>query len=117
MGAWSHESFGNDDACDWVAQLEECNDLSFVESTLDALLAVGDDYLEAPEASQAIAAAEVVARLRGNLGTQDAYSKDVDAWVGRVRLKPSPLLIGKAHRESPQVPRLHKTQKSAKIAD
>jgi len=69
MGAWSYESFGNDDACDWIAQLEEHNDLGFVESTLDAVLAVGDDYLEAPEACEAIAAAKVVARLRGDAGS------------------------------------------------
>ncbi|MFL6673089.1 MAG: DUF4259 domain-containing protein [Massilia sp.] len=98
MGTWSHESFGNDDACDWVAQLEECTDLSFVESTLDALLAVGDEYLEAPEACEAIAAAEVVARLQGNFETHDANSKEVDAWVERVKLQPSSILIGKAHR-------------------
>ena len=48
MGAWSHEAFGNDDAGDWIAQLEERKDLGLVESTLDAVLAVGDDYLEAP---------------------------------------------------------------------
>lgn len=62
MRAWSHESFGNDDAGDWIAQLEERNDLALVESTLDAVLAMGDDYLKAPEACEAIAAAEVVAQ-------------------------------------------------------
>lgn len=98
MGTWSYESFGNDDACDWAAQLVEQNDLSFVESTLDALLAVGDEYLEAPEASEAIAAAEVVARLRGNFGDEDASSKDVNAWVKGVKLQPSSVLLDKACR-------------------
>ena len=98
MGAWSYESFGNDDACDWIAQLEEHNDLGFVESTFDALLAVGDDYLEAPEACEAIAAAEVVARLQGRSGGQDASSENVDAWVDRVKLQPSAILIDKARR-------------------
>ena len=98
MGAWSYESFGNDDACDWIAQLEEHNDLGFVESTFDALLAVGDDYLEAPEACEAIAAAEVVARLQGRSGGQDASSGSVDAWVERVKLQPSAILIDKARR-------------------
>jgi hypothetical protein len=31
MGAWSHESFGNDDACDWAAQLDASGDIGFVE--------------------------------------------------------------------------------------
>jgi hypothetical protein len=98
MGAWSCESFGNDDACDWIAQLEEHDDLGFVESTLDAVLAVGDDYLEAPEACEAIAAAEVVARLQGHPGSRDSSSEDVDAWVTRVKLQPSATLIDKARR-------------------
>ena len=98
MGAWSHDAFGNDDACDWVSQLEEHNDLGFVESTLDALLSVGDAYLEAPEASEAIAAAEVVARSQGYFGTKDETSKDVDAWVARVNLKPPRALIDKTCR-------------------
>jgi hypothetical protein len=99
MGAWSCESFGNDDACDWAAQLEEYEDLSLVEATLDAVLEAGDEnYLEAPEASEAIAAAEVVARLQGNACTQDASPEEVDAWVDRIRLMPSPELAAKARR-------------------
>jgi len=98
MGAWSHEAFGNDDAGDWIAQLEERKDLGLVESTLDAVLAIGDDYLEAPEASEAIAAAEVVARLRGRPGSADAAAEAVDAWVERVKLQVPPALTAKARR-------------------
>ena len=98
MGAWSHESFGNDDAADWIAQLEEQNDLGLVKSTLDAVLAIGDDYLEAPEASEAIAAAEVVARLQGRPGNGDADTEAVDEWVARVKLPAPPALIAKARR-------------------
>jgi hypothetical protein len=96
MGAWSHESFGNDDASDWIAQLEEWDDLGLVESALDAVLAIGDDYLEAPEASEGIAAAEVVARLRGQRGDSDADA--ADAWVEKVGLQAPPALIAKARR-------------------
>ncbi|MGO4477200.1 DUF4259 domain-containing protein [Massilia sp. 2TAF26] len=98
MGAWSHESFGNDDACDWAAQLDEYDDLSLVEATLDTVLEAGDDELEAPEASEAIAAAEVVARLQGNPGTADALPEELDAWVERIRLLPSADLAAKARR-------------------
>jgi hypothetical protein len=97
MGAWSQESFGNDDACDWASELEGSNDLEFIESTLDGVLATDKDYLEAPEASQAVAAAETIARLQGNVGTRDAYSKSVDEWIDRVKLVPPQALARKAH--------------------
>jgi len=98
MGAWSHESLGNDDACDWVADLVETDDLTLVEAAFDNVLEVGDDYLEAPEASAAIAAAEAVARLQGHVGERDAYSESLDEWVGRVGIAPSPDLAAKAQR-------------------
>ena len=98
MGTWSRESFGNDDACDWAAQLDEYDDLSLVEATLDTVLEAGDDELEAPEASEAIAAAEVVARLQGNPGTADDLPEEVEAWVERIQLLPSADLAAKARR-------------------
>jgi hypothetical protein len=98
MGAWSHESFGNDDACDWAAQLDEYDDLSLVEATLDTVLEAGDDELEAPEASEAIAAAEVVAWLQGNPGTAEDLPEELGAWVERIRLLPSADLAAKARR-------------------
>jgi hypothetical protein len=64
MGAWGAKSFQNDDACDWVYELEEDSDLAVIEETLAAIAeADKDDYLEAPECSTAIGAAEVVAAL------------------------------------------------------
>jgi len=98
MGAWSYESFGNDDAADWVAELEEHDDFGFVEAAIDAVIDAGDDDLEAPEASQAIAAAEVVARARGRFGTRDAASEAVDAWVERIQSVPPATVIDKARR-------------------
>jgi len=81
MGAWDHTTFGNDDACDWGGDLRSCEDLSFVEETLDTVIDTGEEYLEAPESSQAIAAAEVVARLQGHFGIRNAYTESVDEWV------------------------------------
>lgn len=98
MGAWSHESFGNDTACDWAGDLQEGDDLAPVEAALDAVLEVGDDYLESPEACEAIAAAEVVARLQGRFGVRDAYSEGLDEWVGRIGIAPTPELASKALR-------------------
>jgi hypothetical protein len=63
MGAWGAGSFDNDDAHDWVYELEE----SGVDAIHSALAEVidGGGYVEAPECSMAIAAAEVVAAVLG----------------------------------------------------
>ena len=99
MGAWSHESFGNDDACDWGHELAETNDLSVIESALDSVLAIGDDYLDLSEASNGIAAAEVIAQLQGNRSDAESASYEpVDEWVARVKLTPPQPLARKAHQ-------------------
>ena len=77
-GAWDTGSFDNDDALDWIWELSESNDLSVVESALEN--AVGaSGYLEAPVGSMAIAAAEVVAALRGGPSAQ--LPSEVADWV------------------------------------
>lgn len=64
MGAWGTGSFENDDAADWVGKLGTItpDDLTKV------LVQAADDpaYLEAPAASAAVAAGEVVAALNGS---------------------------------------------------
>lgn len=98
MGAWSHEPFGNDTACDWSYGLLETNDLSSIEDTLGAVAEVGDDYLEADLASEALAAIEVLAKLLGR-GTQtDSYTEEIDEWVKKNPLKPSAALLAKAQQ-------------------
>lgn len=95
MGAWSHEPFGNDDANDWAYGLDDANDLSLIESALDRALE-SEDYLEAPEASEAVAAVEVLAKLLGR-GTQtDSYTEKVDEWVKSISAKPDAALVAKA---------------------
>lgn len=97
MGTWDIDAFGNDTACDWGYSLEDTNDLSLVESTIDRVLATGSDYLEVTDAEEALAAAEVIARLQGNWGIRNAYTEPVDAWVERNQLTPSAELVQKAH--------------------
>lgn len=84
MGAWSHEIFGNDDAMDWVGELLEAEDLSVVERVLQET-ANEDDYIEVDLASQALAAAEVVAFLGGKPGSELQPDSDVEeellAWL------------------------------------
>jgi hypothetical protein len=98
MGTWLVDSFGNDDACDWADGLEEVNDLSLVEDAIEAVLAFGNEYVEAPEATAAIAAIEVIARLQGNWGERSAYSLNTDMWVEEHKLlEPPKSLVQKAH--------------------
>ncbi len=96
MGAWGIGNFDNDTAADWALNLENCNDLSFVEETLQQVLGGEEDFLDADLACEALAAIEVVARLRGNWGERSAYSQPVDTWVEEHKLVVPPLLIDKS---------------------
>ncbi|MGC3981405.1 MAG: DUF4259 domain-containing protein [Steroidobacteraceae bacterium] len=83
MGAWDAGNFGNDDALDWIGELCENGSTSSVRSALTQAIAqstpqqpslVGkllgrqpvEAYLEAPIASEALAAAEIVACWLGH---------------------------------------------------
>lgn len=111
MGAWDADTFDNDTACDWAYELENTEDLSHVQQALNAVVDVGSDYLDSDLACEALAACEVLARLKGNWGKRDAYTETVDKWVeshpqsppqhllelallviDRIRTKPSELL-------------------------
>lgn len=81
MGAWSHEPFGNDVACDWVYGLEESTDLSYIQRTLEQALAGEEGYLEADEGQEAVAALEVLGKLHGRSTQSDSYTEVVDDWV------------------------------------
>lgn len=97
MGAWSHEPFGNDTACDWAYGLDGQRDFSLVAKALQAVLDNGSDYLDSDLASEAIAAVEVLAKALGR-GTQtDSYTEEVDAWVESIAAKPSQDLLLKAN--------------------
>jgi hypothetical protein len=96
MGAWGKGVFENDTACDWAYGLEETSDLSLIESTLDKVNKIGAEYLDASDAEKALAAAETVARLKGNWGVRDSYTETMDKWVETTRLIPPQALIEKA---------------------
>ena len=96
MGTWSTDSFGNDTACDWAYDLEQVSDLALVRETLQKVVACGGDYLEANEAEEAIAAAEVIARLKGNFGERNSYTETTDNWVAAHSQQPPQDLIALA---------------------
>lgn len=96
MGTWSYESFGNDTACDWSYRLLKTTDLSVVEAALDAVLSDTSGYLDSEIATEAIAAIEVLAKLRGR-GTQtDVFTEEVDVWVSANPIEPGVALLEKA---------------------
>ena len=88
MGAWGVLAFDNDTANDWAYDLESADDLSLVEGALDKVERLGAGYLDADVACEALAACEVVARLKGRPGYTNAYTEKVDRWVDAHRLDP-----------------------------
>ncbi len=95
MSAWGVSAFDNDDANDWAYGLEGTDDLLLVISALGVVEAASD-YLEAPDAANALAACEVLARLKGNAGYRNPYTEKVDEWVASHPIKPTPELIAQA---------------------
>ena len=63
MGAWGTGSFENDDALDWAFELDGAEDHELLRAAFEAVL--DEDYPETPACCTALAAAEVVAALRG----------------------------------------------------
>jgi hypothetical protein len=83
MGAWGIGSFQNDDALDWVAELEDSRGLKVVKAALREVVDAGDGYLEITPASRGVAAAEVVAGLNDAPG--DDLPEEVENWIEEQR--------------------------------
>jgi hypothetical protein len=80
---------------DWIGELEAVADLSAVQAALEAV-SDGDEYIEAPVGSTALAAAEVVAALRGRAATE--LPEEVSAWISAHPQVPDAALIALAER-------------------
>src|SRR5215218_9260762 len=93
MGAWGLESFENDDAMDWVAELQR-EGLPATGGAIQAVIELMDDYLEAPVCSEGLAAAEVLAALRGRPAA--SLPDEVFEWVRRYPGDPGPELTRNA---------------------
>lgn len=66
MGAWATDSFANDDALDWLLDFVESPTIEMLRGTLEHITTMdADEDLEAPDCSEAVAAAEIVAALNG----------------------------------------------------
>ena len=95
MGAWGNGIYDNDDAADWSGDLAS-GGASTISVALDA--ALNTEYLESPDGASALAAADVVARLRSGGGVSSAYSEGVEAWVKENQSTPADDLVERALR-------------------
>jgi hypothetical protein len=100
MGAWGVDPFDNDDAADWAAELEGLDRRAGLQ-VLDAAFAGANDteYIEAPEGSIAVAAAQVVAWLLvpGD-AVHSSYSASAADWIRRSGGHPDQAMIEAARR-------------------
>jgi hypothetical protein len=96
MGRWGYGIFQNDTACDFKYLVVDGGGLVPVERALERVLSSGDRYLDDSEADEALAAADIIARLLGSFGQQDTYTEDIDAWVKSSPAKVAPALVEKA---------------------
>ena len=96
MGAWGVGNFDNDTACDWAYELEECTDLSVIENSINA--ALNESYIDSDIGSEALAAIDTLARLKGNSGVKNSYTEAVDSWVASRKIDVPNELIEKSKK-------------------
>jgi hypothetical protein len=95
MGAWGSGSFENDDASDWIADFCDDPDKELISDALSTVAEMdADEDLEAPDCTVGIAAAEVVAALKGaaNPGMPD----DAKECVEKLKIKADPSMVSLA---------------------
>lgn len=94
MGAWGPGVYDNDEAMELVDEVTGGGGLESLAEALGRVLAVGDGYLETPEAAQGLAAADMVSRLRARNVPADSgvealqlWLEDVDFFVGEATVE------------------------------
>jgi hypothetical protein len=78
VSAWGVGVYESDDGVDWASEIQ-ASGLSAVEAALEAV--TGTDFIDTFEASGALVAADVVARLQRGGGEQTSYAEPVTTWV------------------------------------
>ena len=82
MGAWGHQTFEDDCALDWVYDFESKKDKRlFLKDTFQGIIDRRDDELETDEGSWVLAAAEVLAALKGF--PPKVFPAELAAWVAQ----------------------------------
>jgi len=77
MGTWGLNTFDDDDARDWLYDLEE-RGVEAIDQALGEIVEI-NDYIETDVGSRALAACEVVAALAGK--PSEGLTDEVLAWV------------------------------------
>jgi len=85
MGAWGYKSFENDDALDFVWNVEQSG-MDAIQHALQMATGPSDVYLEAPEACAALAAAEFVAAKK--TGNTDRLPEESAELLKKVKASP-----------------------------
>jgi MoxR-like ATPase len=95
MGAWAHGSFDNDDALDLVDDFKAAKTWYPAFEVITSVIEAEDGYLEAPIASKALAAAEVIAAALGRPAIK--VPEELASWVASSKA-PNRELVEKARR-------------------
>ena len=86
MGDWGYGPFDNDDAADWIYEVEASDGLGAVRTKLTQVLDV-EDELESPYAYEGLAAAEILAIAIGH--GSSAVTRTFSAWISRLDERPT----------------------------
>jgi hypothetical protein len=92
-GAWGVRAFENDDALDWLSELESTSGSRLLEAAVRQVDTKAR-YVEAPMCSVALAAAEVIAAANGHPAQK--LPPEVTAWIKRVRPRVNASLLMEA---------------------
>jgi hypothetical protein len=94
MGAWGTGAFENDTALDWTYQLESNPGIEILGTAVKAGLQFlqSNEEMDADTASNVLAAAEVIAALRGKSGC--SLPETVEAWIKDKPKAPAELAKG-----------------------
>jgi hypothetical protein len=92
-GAWGYRTFENDDALDWLSELESTSGTQLLETTVRQV-DTNARYVEAPTCAIALAAAEVIAAANGHSAKK--LPPEVTIWIKRIRPTVSAALLMEA---------------------
>ena len=95
MGAWGYGSFDNDDASDFLADVTQGGDASLLREAIDNVV-TSTEYVEAPDACQALVAAEVIAAALGRSTAAAERQDGLHHWLVRVRPQVDESLVAAA---------------------
>lgn len=82
MGAWGLGPFENDSSCDWLFDLEQAADYTFITDAFNAVLVIRAGADVAPPNEEALGAAEVVAASRGRAMAD--LPEEIQTWVAKI---------------------------------